>query len=87
MKIERTAIYNIYGISSSEKKILYNALHTYRRGFGEKDQVYQDITSLMKKLKPTDDAPLMNGEDTMKAIASAFALNNEPEDYPRSSDE
>ena len=72
MKIERTAIYNIYGITSKEKNIIYNALHSYRRGFGEGDQVHDDLTHLMNKFEPTDDAPLMSRDDEKAAIKSAF---------------
>lgn len=73
MKIERTSIYNIYGITSKEKELLYNALHySFRKGFGESDQSNKDLTTLMKKFEPTEDSPLMSRENENSAIEAAL---------------
>lgn len=72
MKIERTSIYNIYGITSKEKQLVFNALHEFRKGFGEGDQAYTDLTQLMERFKPTDEAPLMNREQESAAINAAL---------------
>mgnify|MGYP003972629685 CR=1 FL=1 len=72
MRIERTAIYNVYGIIAKDKNLLFNALHEHKRGFGVGDQVRKDLSSLMKKIEPTDNAPLMSREGEMSAIEAAF---------------
>jgi hypothetical protein len=73
MKIERTSIYNIYGITSKEKNLVFNALHDYIKRFGESDQVFSDLSVLIKKFEPTDDAPLMSRKGEKLAIEAALS--------------
>jgi hypothetical protein len=73
MILERTAVYNIYGLTAIEKGLIYNALDVYKKRFGESDTHYGDLSALMKKIEPTDEVPMMKRDTEKVAVAAAYS--------------
>lgn len=71
MKIERTSLFNIFGITSKEKSYIYCALENYRKRFGESDIAHSELTHLMNTWMPTDEAEMMNRPAEKKAVTAA----------------
>jgi protoporphyrinogen oxidase len=67
MKITRTAVYNVYGLTADDKSIIFNALMEYSKRFGMDEPRGESIARLAAEFSKTDEAEEMKKEDAANA--------------------
>lgn len=80
MRITRTAVYNVYGLSGEDKSILFNALTEYAKRFGETEPRGQDIARLIAEFSPTDEAHIMDRKESREALDALCVQFRKPSD-------
>jgi protoporphyrinogen oxidase len=68
MKMTRTALYNVYGLTAEDKSIIFNALTEYSKRFGQTEPRGLDIARLATEFSKTDEADEMSNVEAKASI-------------------